>query len=279
MKRKIEKRRGRTFRSYDVRKDLSAEQLAAVGSVILAWNDTEAMLNVLMCVVCNIHHGIWRDLASRIQGYEGKIELVKLTVSARFGIRENSGWLHDAIWLTLAAVKQGRQHRDTLAHTRVIDRYLGIGETSVRRTELQEILLTADALNGLYDHIHALTKELWWLISFFEQLNQLASLGEDDKPIGSFLVDLISAQQAAMREGKPGVLSVTPDLSRRSIEQEAQRCFSQYHHHHNQRLLLKPLPKLPPEDPNQPLPAEILKAMKAAPIVPTQSPGGESGAP
>jgi hypothetical protein len=54
MKRKITKRSSGP-RAYDIRKELSQEQLAAFGAVALAWNDVEAMIDVLMCVVSGLH--------------------------------------------------------------------------------------------------------------------------------------------------------------------------------------------------------------------------------
>jgi len=42
-----------------------------------------------------------------------------------------------------------------------------------RRDRLEEVLLTADALNGLYDKLFVLRAELMALISFFEIVEDL----------------------------------------------------------------------------------------------------------
>jgi hypothetical protein len=47
MKRRISHRR-RGSRAYDIKKDLSSPLLAALGAVALAWNDVEAMIDLLI---------------------------------------------------------------------------------------------------------------------------------------------------------------------------------------------------------------------------------------
>jgi hypothetical protein len=87
MKRKVKERR-RPNRPWDPRKDLSADQLAAFGAMRLAWNDTEAVFDVLFCVVTMVPHILWREIATRINGIEGKREIIKIAVERRWGIRE-----------------------------------------------------------------------------------------------------------------------------------------------------------------------------------------------
>src|ERR1700730_12234750 len=166
MKRRITKRR-RGPRPFDIRKELSKEQLAALGAVALAWNDVEAMIDVLLCVVSGLHYRMWREFTTRINGIDGKFALIKAAMRDRFGFREDSKMLRD-FDSTLDVAAQYRKYRDTIIHSRIIDTAQGIGEMTIRRDRLEEILLTAGALNNLYDKLFVLRTELMALISFFE---------------------------------------------------------------------------------------------------------------
>jgi hypothetical protein len=246
MKRRIQTRR-RPIRTFDPRRELDVEQLAALGGVCLAWNDAEAMLDVLLCVCSMVPHAIWREFATRINGIEGKMAIIKAACQNRYGIRD--GWLHESITNTLDTTSEYRKYRDAIIHSRIIDRLAGVGEMAIRRGDIQEVLLTTVALNGLYDHIHALKQELYSLITWFQAMTHFFALDDDDKVVQRIMADQMAARAAAMREGVPGVLGlgrgVSPD--KRQIEQEAQFAFSRYHRALDMRRSLAPLPSFPKE--------------------------------
>jgi hypothetical protein len=245
MKRKVKERRSFPHRVSDPRKSLPQGQLAALGAVCLAWNDLEAMLDVLLCVVTLVPHVLWRDIATRINGIEGKKGIIEGACVKRFGIRD--GWLHDAIFDTLGAASGYRKYRDITIHSRLIDSKNEIGEMAIRRGDIEEVLMSKDALNSLYDHFQALKDELNSLISWFQAMAHFLALGDDDKAVQRIMREQIAARMVAAKEGVPfnGWIAAFPD--KQEISQEAQRSFSLYNYYHTARLSLKPLPSFPTE--------------------------------
>lgn len=271
MKRKVEERRRFRMHAYDVRDEISREQLAALGACALVWNDVEAMLDVLLCVVMRIHHAVWRELTTRINGIDGKIGLIKHAMKTRFGFGEDA--FDGALTDTLAAVAQYRGYRDTCIHARIIDPFQGVGEMAIRRGKIEEVLLTDAALWRLYEHMLALKNELYELITFFEALEGLRALTKDGEPVEHLATELMLARYQAMAEGKPGVISAE-DFSKTSdkqaLEQEAQDAQARYQHHRCQRLELPPLPSLP-----APLSAHEVMARILAEVIPVPKPPDE----
>jgi hypothetical protein len=108
MKRKVSTRRETRNWSYDVRKDLTQAQLAGIGAVALAWNDAEAMYDLLLCVTLGLHHSLWRDVATRINGIDGKHAIIRKAITARFGLPLVSNFIDQGIENTISAVGELR---------------------------------------------------------------------------------------------------------------------------------------------------------------------------
>jgi len=242
MKRRITKRRSGP-RAYDIRKELSKDQLAALGAVTLAWNDVEAMIDVLLCVVSGLHHRMWREFTTRINGIEGKFALIKSAIRDRYGFADNSATVRD-FSSTLDAAAQYRKYRDTIIHSRIVDTEQSIGEMTIRRDRLEEVLLTSDALNKLYDKLFVLRNEIMGLISFFEGVENLRVRLPDGTLIEHLATQNFHARLAAMAEGKYGAVSSDPP-NEQSIAQELVSASSRYNHYQHQRKSLPPLPSFP----------------------------------
>jgi len=242
MKRRVTKR-PRGPRAYDIRTELSKEQLAALGAVTLAWNDVEAMIDVLLCVASGIHHKMWREFTTRINGIDGKFAIMKAAITDRYGFLNDSEMLME-FFSTLAVAAQYKKYRDTIIHSRIIDAVQGIGEMTFRRDRLEEVLLTADALNGLYDKLFVLRAELMALISFFEIVEDLRARLPDGTLISRLATQNFNARLAAMAEGKYGAIGNDPP-NEEAIVQELATAMSRYHSHQRQRKSLPPLPSFP----------------------------------
>jgi hypothetical protein len=167
MKRKITERRRWRVRAYDVRRDLTKETLAGIGAMALAWNDVEAMLDILLCVCMDIPTSVWREMTTRINGIDGKIGLIKFSLQNILRLSEEFIKLTED---TLGAVAQFKGYRDTIIHSRVIDVGSEIAEMTFRRDKIEEVLITVDALTKLYDNIAALHKGIMELISVIESI-------------------------------------------------------------------------------------------------------------
>jgi hypothetical protein len=101
---------------------------------------------------------------------------------------------------------QCRKIRDVIAHARVVDQKIGIGEMTIRRGNIQEVLMSTDSLNALYDHIQALKQELYSLISWFQAFTSLLGITANNMPIESTLAELTASRIAALQEGVPGFI-------------------------------------------------------------------------
>ncbi|SRR6266404_2131893 len=179
MKRTITKRRARRVRSYDSRKDLSKDTLAGIGAVALAFNDLQAMLEILVCVCLDINPSIWREFCTRLGGIEDKIALIKFGFKNVFSSAPD---IHEMTENTLASVSQYKGYRDSIIHSRVIDIDAGIAEMTFRRNKIEEILITEEALNSLYDHILVTIQEIRELISLMEAVHTMLALQRKDLP-------------------------------------------------------------------------------------------------
>jgi hypothetical protein len=242
MKRKITKRRSGP-RAYDIRKELSQEQLAAFGAVALAWNDVEAMIDVLMCVVSGLHHSLWREFTTHINGIEGKFSIIKESMAKRYGWGKDLQVVID-FEATINDAAQYRHYRDTIIHSRIVDPTHGIGEMTIRRGRIEEILLTADALNTLYDKLFILRDELMELVSFFEIMEDWRARTPEGTLISQLAVQNFHARLAAMAEGKYGAIGPEPP-NVEAIAQELVSASSRYNHHRKARQSLPPLPSFP----------------------------------
>jgi hypothetical protein len=131
MKRRISHRR-RGPRAYDIKKDLSSPLLAALGAVALAWNDVEAMIDLLMCVITRLPHNLWREFTTRINGIDGKFAIIKHAIASTYGIPASSE-MYSEFQDTLSAAAECRSYRDSVIHSRIVDISHGIGEMTFRR--------------------------------------------------------------------------------------------------------------------------------------------------
>jgi hypothetical protein len=217
-------------RSGDIRKDLTEAQLAGIGSVAMAYNEAEVMIDILMSLSLGLLTRAANEITGRINGVDGKIALTKI------GLRE-MGASKEILTLTestLGGFSEYKKYRDAVIHARILDAPNAIALTPAHRGKTQEVLLSVDALNGLYDRLFLIRMELIEISNMtirlfthrrFQPMMQ-ATLG---------MLGAITHQAAA--------------LPKPQIEQEIQDAMSRYREHQKRRLSLQPLPKFPGESP------------------------------
>jgi hypothetical protein len=203
------------LRRLDIRKDLSAEQLAWIGAVAIAYNHTEAMIGRMLSVVTQLPPDLQLELESRINGIDNKIAIVKrgaeklkIPEKIRVFLSESVG---EGAFMLL------KKYRDVVIHARILDASRGTGETLESKGRHTEVLLTANALNGLFDRLDLLREELTELYVIFTRARLIGSLGA----------------------GHP---------ERGPLEAETQAHLAQAQEHRTRRLSLPPLPEFPPEE-------------------------------
>lgn len=133
-----------------------------------------------------------------------------------------------------------KKYRDAVIHARIIDQKAGVGELIESKGRHIEVLLTADTLNALHDHINTLRPELATLLTALLHAEILSEMPPDD-----------------------------PERS--LCAAKLQVCFAQAQSHRTQRLSHPPIPGFPPEEQLKKLgsPAQEVQVGMLAAVIPT----------
>lgn len=230
MRRPITTRKGK--RTGDIRKDLNEAQLAGIGSIALAYNEAEVLIDILVSLVLGLLTNTAHEVTSRINGIDGKIELAKIGMR-ELGADEKTVALLGQTFGD-AGFKEYKKYRDAVIHARVLDAPTGIALSPAKRGKLDEVLLTVDALNGLYERLAFVRLEL------IEACNIAIRLFSERRwaPI---------RKAASTLTPNADRLAAIADLPKRQYEQEIQAALSRYQEHQKNRLSLPPLPEFPEE--------------------------------
>jgi hypothetical protein len=212
-------RRKATVRTGDIKKDLSTEQLAGIGAVAVAYNYAETMIDQMMVLALNVPEIIASHInphiTSRINGVDGKIAIVKLCA-------EHLGLAED-IRLSMAEARGTcgfgvlKGYRDAVIHARVLDSNLQLGERLERQGRRHEVLLSAVALEGLFQRLDELKVELAGYAIILTLVHWINELRERDP--------------------------ADPEIAR--SQQDIREYYAQALEHRTARLSLPPLPEFP----------------------------------
>jgi hypothetical protein len=159
------------YRKYDFLTEVDPERLKLIGAITLAWNWIEGALDASLCMATNIHASMWIDFASRINGIDGKIGLLKKGL-----VVEPKGILSDrdvaTIKESIGQVEGVKRLRDGVIHARVIHPDAVVADTAQRKGIRDEVLLSEEALTVLYARLATISLEMDWVVQavFFRQL-------------------------------------------------------------------------------------------------------------
>lgn len=155
IKRKSEGGSGARF--GDILEATSIEQRAWIGAVVLAYNDAESALHRL-AGACLQYAGPYYSVTSRINGTDGLIAIIQEAV-ASIGMPQPTAELFN---ITIA--NEGfaflKTLRDSVIHAELFDSGTGIGVSPGKRGKRQDVVLTPEALEGLYHRLKILRSEL-----------------------------------------------------------------------------------------------------------------------
>lgn len=203
---------GPIVRSGIIRIDLSEKQLAGIGLVAIAYNEAEILIDVALSKLFGLSPEMSLELTSRINGIDGKSELIK------DGVKHSGGpaSLVQLVNKTLGTEgKSGfselKRYRDHIVHSRVHNAPSGIAQTPGKRGKTYDVLLTVEALEALAVRMEKIRLELVDMSNIIMKLNQLS--------------------------GQP----------KSQIELEIQALTPPYQQRQKSRLSLPPLPKFPSE--------------------------------
>jgi hypothetical protein len=227
-------------RSGDIRKDLTPEQLAGIGSVTLAYNEAEILIDILLSLSLGLLSYVAHEITSRINGIDGKIALAKIGMNYVNADETTMRLLGET--LGDGGFSLYKKYRDAVIHARVLDAPQAIAISPAKRGKTDEVLLTAKALDGLYDRLVLVRLEL------IEACNVAIRLYTEHrfKPLRAAAGVPSQYQEVTDR------LAELADLPKRQYEQEIQEALTRYREHQKRRLSLTPLPEFPPEPANPP---------------------------
>jgi hypothetical protein len=235
-------RRPRTVRhgkrSGDIRRDVSETQLAAIGSVALAYNEAEVLIDILISLALGLFANVAHEVTARINGMDGKIEIAKAAMREIGASEGFMGLLGDTLGGG-SGFGRYKKYRDAVIHARILDAPAAIALTPGRRGKTDEVLLTVDALNGLFDRLVLVRLELIEACNVAIRLSTKLHLALVAKATIAISSDRDRAAQIA-------------DRSKSQLEQEIHEALSRYREHQKNRRSLPPLPEFRDGLPSQP---------------------------
>jgi hypothetical protein len=205
MKRPAKGRSTPVHHTRDVKQDFSRDQLAAVGAVTLAFNELQSAVEAMLQVATSIPEWLFSDVASRINGLDGKIAIIKAVIDREVSEPKDI----EEIKQSVGTFMEFKGNRDAIIHARVLNAALGIGLSSERRAQESEVLLRAGDLDTFYDHIVALQKEIFSASNFLASILALKLLASDDQNRAPF-EEAVRDRQTQFRENRSRRQSLTP---------------------------------------------------------------------
>jgi hypothetical protein len=212
-----------SFRSSDPFENLSTEQLSYIGAIALLYNDVEALVDTLCSLALHITIRP-QELTSRINGMDGKIELIKLG-ARHWGFNASEMTLLEDL-LGKGGFKLMKTWRDAVIHCQIVDAPTALARVHERQGRVSDVLLSIDALKGFYNRLDLMRVEL---IS---------------------MRDILSAKQMLQREALKEFQFELDDQDKEQLERGIQLDWAQAQEHRSQRLKLPPIPEFPPDTPD-----------------------------
>jgi hypothetical protein len=142
--------------SGDIRRDLTRGQLGGIGAVAMAWNSVESFLDGLLLAGLGLPARIGEKVIARTSGLDAKIELIRFVAETRLRV---SGEQCEDLLKSLNDVKELKQNRDAVIHGQLIDVGKGLGRL-IKRDARYDVLLSQQALDGLFDRLISVRDEL-----------------------------------------------------------------------------------------------------------------------
>jgi len=133
---------------YD-RSKLEPGLLEAVGHLTFLWNDIEEALDrgFMWAIECPANLQI--EIRSRINGLDGKVEIIKAAIKGKGLSDEETGRLLE----TFSAFEPLKTRRDAVIHARASEIFNGIARTNEKRGAVYEVLLTTESVSAVTAHL------------------------------------------------------------------------------------------------------------------------------
>lgn len=221
------------IRSSDPYDNLSKEQLELIGAIAMVYNDVEATLEQMCALGLRLPIDP-KEVVTRIGGIDGIAAIVKKAAIHWGMTKEEKSALSDT--LGKAGFETLKGWRDSVIHARMFDVSTSVAKHHQRKAKVFDILMSKDALEGLYKRLQFLARELGWL-------------------------DKVLARRV-------GIKNATTDQERELHEASIPTEWSRYLQNRNLRLGLPPMPEFPADTPDLARIRNLLAAQSKAGTMP-----------
>lgn len=227
-------------RSGDILKDLNKEQLAGIGMVALAYNEAESYIHFLVGAGFELRHMVG-EVTQRVNGITGLCELAKLIVKNLKADETVVMALSDT--LGAKGFQELKTYRDAVIHCRIFNSDNSIAVSPGKRGTYNEILLTEQALDGLYQRLIIIREELICFCNITLNLLKIKVI-LDISNYSDHLIPVIIKEDHLVAHFLQFALNAR-DKQKSNIESEIQEQMAQALRYQRLRLTLPPLPEFP----------------------------------
>lgn len=126
----------------------------------MLWNELEAFQDMVFCNVLNLPREVQNEVTSRINGFDGKQQIIRACMEKRGLFTEK---IRVIIASALDAAASVKVARDNIIHAKGHDHDKGTAETMRRRGEVIRVDISSAALSVTLDHLVAVSAELAFL--------------------------------------------------------------------------------------------------------------------
>lgn len=209
----------RAGEAFDFLTEVDPERLRLIAAVSLQWNWIEQAFDAFLAVVLKTPSDLWIEVSSRINGFDGKIAIIKAAISSLTGRPRAESFLQP-IWRTVSATENYKSIRDHIIHMRLASPDEEVSESYQRRGSAKEVYAAVEPLRAFYAVLRAHWDEvdaLGQICIQFAKLNSTEDLSQRQPLIEELklsLIRLLESQQK--RESLPPLPEVPEPAPPRS---------------------------------------------------------------
>jgi len=132
------------------------QQLARIGAIALIWNQIKAMIDFQLMVIMRLDPHLWTPVTTQLRGIDGKIQLLRIRANTSKILSEEA---KQSIKLCLDGIVEYKKYRDDIVHSHIFDVDKGIAIRVGYNTQICQVLVTQEALDGFYERLKILKDE------------------------------------------------------------------------------------------------------------------------
>jgi hypothetical protein len=175
-------------RSTDPRTAYTIEQLAEIGAVTIMWNHIDDFVDWLVHICLGSRISPLWAVGRSIGSVDAILELLTLAASRNRILDDAARACIDS---SFAAIREYKRYRDHIVHSVPYNADLGIAHTMDRRAQLNQSLVTYEALSALYARMKLLLEEL----PEIDLLFRLSNEADAQKVYGGAVADPIAKRR------------------------------------------------------------------------------------